>query len=415
MTDSTPEIVPIWTLATEVMEPPVAFDDSMNAARLSELRGVLATLAAAPITTLEVRPKPASLDTSGGMSFSDASPIAHQLSSFIAQAPKVPNVAKGSETLYRMTVPAKVASKFSSGALRAMPSKAVAGGVHSALIGDGKIVSNATYVPVTAGAATAGALTVAGPLIVLAVAAGASVHAEQQRRAAIEKITVLLEKLHQDRLDDERNRLDGCRNAIDKATAILLDKGMIGFALGLDTAVNTIDTSIATAERRVKGWLAALDKLPTDKVELPRLADAIKGIDSADSEFYAHLEMADLAIALKRRVLVLQAVEHAQKDEANAFQNFTAALRLDAQNLEQLIGDLDQVRTRLASLQIDRTHGTLDFSFSSGAVDKLLHTSQRLRDLGDQVSRPLGQADVAIDIVRNADGSVVVLPPLASS
>ncbi|GAA4759128.1 hypothetical protein [Gordonia alkaliphila] len=226
---------------------------------------------------------------------------------------------------------------------------------------------------------------------------------------------MLLEKLHQDRLDDERNSLDGCRNAIDKATAILLDKGKISSSLGLGSAVHAIDTAIAAAERRAKGWKKALKKLRGDKVELPALVGAINGIDAEDGEFYAHLELADLAIALKRRVLVLQAVEHAQQDEGNEFENFSAALKLDAQNLEKLTNDLDDVRLRLSTLQLDRSHGIRDFTFSSASVDKLLHTTQRLRALGDQVSHPLGQADVAIDMVKQADGSVIVLPPTAAT
>lgn len=411
MTDAAQEVVPIWTLTTDANTAPAALDQAMTAGRLSELRSALAMLAETPVTTLEVRRRPDALDTSRGMSFSSASPIAQQLSTFAAQAPNAGSgAAKSGELLYRMVVPAKVASQVSGGALNPMTSKAVAGGVHSALVGSKGISAHATFVPVTAGAA-AGAMAIATPLILLAVAAGASVYAEQQRKAAIEKITVLLEKLHQDRLDDERNQLDGCRNSIDKATAVLLDRGNISSSLGLSPAVHAIDTAIAAAERRVKRWREALDRIPDDKVELAVLADAIEGIDSPDSEFYAHLELADLAIALKRRVIVLQAVEHSQQDEGNTFENFSAALKLDAQNLETLISELDTVRLRLSSLQIDRPHGTLDFTFRSSAVDKLLDTSHRLRGLGDQVSRPLGQNDVAIEIIQREDGSVTVLPP----
>ncbi len=395
--------------------PPVKLDEAMSAGRLAELRSVLAVLAEAPVTTLEVRPKPRDIDTSRGLSFGSASPIAQQLSSFATQIPASGSAAKSSEVVYRMVVPAKVASQVSGGALNPMQSKAVAGGVHSALVGKKGIAAQATFVPVTASAATAGAMAVAAPLILLTVAAGASVHAEQQRKAAIERVTALLEKLHQDKLDDERNRLDGCRNAIDKATAVLLDRGNISSSLGLGPAVHVIDTAIAAAEHRAQGWRQALDGLPEGKVELPALTAAIEGIEDAGSEFYAHLELADLAVALKRRIIVLQAVEHAQQDEGNAFENFAAALKLDAQNLEKLISDLDDVRLRLSTLQLDRSHGFRDFTFSSSSVDRLLNTSQRLRDLGDGVSRPLGQSDIAIEIVQDSDGSVTVLPPTAAS
>ena len=49
--------VPVWTLATEdVSVPNVLGDEGMTPARLAELRTVLATLAAAPIATLEAHP-----------------------------------------------------------------------------------------------------------------------------------------------------------------------------------------------------------------------------------------------------------------------------------------------------------------------------------------------------------------------
>ena len=70
-------------------------------------------------------------------------------------------------------------------------------------------------------AAAGGAITVAAPLVLLAVAVGASAYADNQRQKAIEHITELLEQLHDDKLEHERNELDGCRDAIDKATGLL--------------------------------------------------------------------------------------------------------------------------------------------------------------------------------------------------
>jgi hypothetical protein len=142
-------------------------------------------------------------------------------------------------------------------------------------------VAQATFVPVgeaaaagaiggagaTVGAAVAGgtALTLAAPLVLMAVAVGASAAADYQRQQAIEHITELLEQLHEQKLDDERNELDGCRDAIDKATAILLDEGKLGVSLGLDSAVYEISKALAAADRRLAQWQNALDKLPDVK------------------------------------------------------------------------------------------------------------------------------------------------------
>lgn len=55
----------------------------------------------------------------------------------------------------------------------------------------------------------------------MAVAAGISANADRKRQEAIENIIALLEKLHDDAPRRERSSLNGCRGAIDNATAIL--------------------------------------------------------------------------------------------------------------------------------------------------------------------------------------------------
>lgn len=325
MSNDNPVQVPVWTLAARDAEAPqVGNSDALTPARLDELRTVLATLADTPIATLEAHPLPAGADLSRGLPLSSASPLAQSLSQLASQLPTQLS-RPGSETLYRMVLPAKVAAQFGEGLLRQMPSKA--GGVHSALLGASGITAQASFVPVT-GAATGGltgmaALTIAAPLIVGAVAACASIHAEQQRQQAIQRITKLLEKLHQDRIDDERNKLDGTRSSITKATAILLDRGLIGEALGLGTAVNNIDTAVAAATRRVGRWQKSLDSLPGGLVEMNKVNALFPGLHNPNGEFHAHLELARAAIALKRRVIVLQAVEQAQLNPENSFERLS--------------------------------------------------------------------------------------------
>jgi len=143
-----------------------------------------------------------------------------------------------------MHVPAKVASQFGKGLVKPMASAAVDGGVYGDLVastGRSVVAAKATRFPVetvaaaatgtavgtAAGTAAAGtAVTVAAPLVLMAVAVGASAYADHTRQRAIENITELLEKLHDDKLESERSELDGCRDAIDKA--LLLDRGKVG-------------------------------------------------------------------------------------------------------------------------------------------------------------------------------------------
>lgn len=435
MTDDREATVPVWTLATgDVRVPAVVGDEPMTAERLAELRGVLAVLADEPIVTLEAHPLPDKLDRGRGMPLDAASPLAQHLSQLITQSARgssgAATATAAGEGLYRMVIPAKVAAQLGQGLVRPMMVKGASGGVTGTFVSatTGKIVANAKLVPVgtaatagaaggagaTAGVAVAGsaALTVAAPLVLMAVAVGVSAHADSKRQQAIEHITELLEQLQEQELDNERNDLDGCRDAIDKATAILLDQGKLGVSLGLDSAVHAIGKALSAADRRLAKWRHALDELPDGKaVEIGTLTKPFPGIDEDGGLFRAHLELAALAIALRRRVNVLQAVEHAQSDPGNLFENFTRALKADQQRLDKLEADIAGVLVRLSALELARPQG-LRPVFTTGEVDRLMRTAYRLRALADGVTVDNRATDVAVEIARDKDGSVVVFPAL---
>ncbi|MGW1066327.1 hypothetical protein ACWD4F_17665 [Streptomyces aureus] len=435
MTDDRKATVPVWTLATgDVRVPAVTGDGPMTAERLAELRGVLAALAEQPIATLEAHPLPDKLDRGRGISLDAASPLAQHLSQLITQSARgsatVAKATGGGEALYRMVVPAKVAAQLGQGTVRSMMAKGAKGEIYGSFVNSaGKIVANAKFEQVgtvaaagaaggagaTAGVALAGstALTVAAPLVLMAVAVGMSAHADQKRQQAIERITELLEQLHEDRLADERRQLEGCRFAIDKATAILLDEGKLGVSLGLDSAAHAIGTALIDAEGRLRGWQSALDNLPEDAaVEIAAVAKSFPGIDEDGGTFRTHLELASLAIALQRRVITLQAVEHAQGDPGNLFENFTRALKRDQKRLDELESGIAGVLVRLSALELARPNG-LRPVFTPGEVDRLMRAAHRIRRLGDGVTVDGRTADVAIEIARDTDGSVVVFPALS--
>ncbi|WP_406337700.1 hypothetical protein [Streptomyces sp. NBC_00649] len=433
MSDDRRASVPVWTLATgDVRVPGLTAGESMTAERLAELRGVLAVLADEPIVTLEVHPLPDKIDRGRGIPLDAASPLAQHLSQFITQSTRssltAARATASGESLYRMVVPAKVAAQFGQGIVRPMASKAAAGGIHSALMNSTGIAANATFVPVgkaaaagavggagaTAGAAAAGgtALTVAAPLVLMAVAVGVSAHADHKRQQAIAHITELLEQLQQDKLDDEHSALNGCRAAIDKATAILLDEAKLGISLGLDSAVHTIDTALGKANLRLARWQSALDRLPEgEAVELSTLTKSFPGVDDHGGMFRTHLELASLAVALMRRVVVLQAVEHAQSDPGNPFENFSRALKRDQQRLDELESSMAGVLVRLSALELARPNG-LRPVFTTGEVDRLMSAAHRIHKLSDGVTVNSRTTDVAIEIARDKDGSVVVFPAL---
>ncbi|MFF8413348.1 hypothetical protein [Streptomyces omiyaensis] len=422
--------VPVWTLATgDVRVPALIGEGPMTAERLTELRSVLAALADGPIATLEAHPLPDRLDRGRGIPLDAVSPLAQHLSELVTRSARSSSAASAAgEGLYRMVVPAKVAAQFGQGIVRSMPSKEVAGGIHGALLNSTGIAAHATFVPVgkaaaagaaggagaTAGVAVGGtaALTVAAPLVLMAVAVAVSAHADAKRERAIEHITELLEQLHEQKLEDERSELDGCRDAIDKATAILFDQGKLGVSLGLDSAVHAINTALGHADHRLARWRNALDRLPDgEPVEIGTLTESFPGVDDHGGTFRTHLELASLAIALKRRVNILQAVEHAQGDPGNPFESFVRVLRRDQERLDELESGIARVLVRLSALEPARPSG-LRPVFTTGEVDRLMRAAHLIRRLGDGVTPDGRAADVAIEIARHQDGSVVVFPAL---
>ncbi|MFJ9198811.1 hypothetical protein [Streptomyces flaveolus] len=441
MTDDRKGTVPVWTLATgDVRVPALAGDEPMTSGRLAELRSVLASLAEGPIATLEAHPLPDRIDRDRGIPLDAASPLAQHLSQLITQSARSSSASASAsaatavgEGLYRMVIPAKVAAQFGQGIIRPMAAKGAAGCLRGALVDtSGKIAGAAKFVPVgqaaTAGAvggagATAGVavggsavLTVAAPLVLMAVAVGVSAHADGKRQQAIEHITELLEQLQEKELEQEQSALDGCRDAINKATAILLDQGKPGVSLGLDSAVHAINSALGAVDRRLAKWQSALDKLPEGQaVDLGTLTKSFPGIDDHGGVFRAHLELATLAIALKRRVVVLQAVEHAQTDPGNLFENFTRALKSDQERLDELESSIANVLVRLSSLELARPSGSRRPVFTTAEVDRLMRAAHRIRQLGDGVVVDNRATDVAIEIARDEDGSVIVFPALPAS
>ncbi len=439
MSDVDGTIVPLWTLSTaEGSTTLPAFPDegALTPERLSELRSALAAFASAPLVTLEAHPLPAKRERTSGLPLDAMSPLAQEISRLVANSPKVPavtQVAQSSGVLYRMHVPAKVASQFGKGFVKPMASKAVDGGVYGDLVastGKSVVAAKATFVPVeaaaagatgtavgtAAGTAAAGtAMTVAAPLVLMAVAVGASAYADHERQKAIENITELLEQLHDDKLESERSELDGCRDAIDKATALLLDRGKVGASLGLDSAVHAISTATQRAQTRVKKWEAALDAvLEDDHVDVWELEAAFPGIASAGGEFRAHLEMAALAVALKRRVIVLQGVEAGQGEQDNPFENFVRSLRDDQQRINDLEGRVENVLRRLSAIELRTPKRLIDKMMTRRQVDSLLDASYRLRALDPGHSADSLNADLVIEIEKHKDGTLLVLPARAS-
>lgn len=434
MTAEITPMVPFWTLSTSDASsaPLLQEEDTLTPERLAELRTALAAFSSNAMVTLEAHPLPARRARGAGLPLDALSPLAQELSRLVAanatNVPAVARVAESGEVLYRMVVPAKVAEQVGKGLVKQMSSKAIPHGVYDNLVdaATNVTVAKATLVPVeraAAGAASTGAagtavgtvaaggaITVAAPLILMAVAVGASAYADQQRQRAIEQIAELLEKLHDDKLEHERNELDGCRDAIDKATAMLLDRGKVGASLGLDSAVHAISTATEKAARRVQKWEEALGGLSDNRIDVTDLEAAFTGIAEEGGEFRTHLELAALAIALKRRVVVLQGVEAGQSDPGKSFEHFVRSLKADHQRIDELERRIGAVLLRLSALELRPPKRLIDKLMTRGQVEDLLESSYRLRNIGLGVGAVVQSADVVIEIEKHSDGTLLVLP-----
>lgn len=429
------DIVPVWALSAAEAAgiPSIPDTGGLTRERLNELRTAMAAFSNAPLITLEAYPLTSPVETKGAMALSAVSPLAQQLKELISAAPKntkqVAAVADSGEVLYRMVVPAKAVAQVGEGVLKPMKSKAVAGGIYSSLVDSGSSIrSSAAFVPVskTTSAAAAGgtavgataagaAVTVAAPLILMALAVAASAHAEAKRQESLEKIENLLEKLNQDELNKRRDQLAGCRGAIDSATALLLDGAAVGSLQGIDSAANVVDTAMESAVRVATGWLKKLEELSAQgSVDVAQLQKAFPGLLEKVGPFTAELELANLAIALKRRLIVLQAVEAAQKHPDHLFENFAAKLNHDQRRVDEVEQQLVTLLRGLAGLRVTPPKGLRSTVLPRKHVDTMVSTIYKLQALGSTVPDSGGPDDVVVEIVQRANGSLHVLPPIAN-
>jgi hypothetical protein len=152
------------------------------------------------------------------------------------------------------------------------------------------------------------------------------------------------------------------------------------------------------------------------RVQIERLRTApFDGIETHGGKFRVHLELAALAIALKRRVLVLQAVEHAQLSDGNAFAHFIRILRKEQEGVDQLESKIASVLADLGRPRLGPPSALKRPMLTRGDLDAVLTTVDRLRELGDSAADMAPQdADIVIDIARQKDGSIVVFPAAAS-
>lgn len=427
------EPLPFWILGSGPeeklpLEVQVSLEAGLTPDKLRQLRSALAVYADDPPVTLERYQLP--LGTiEGGMALAPGAPILSQLGQIVGSGkrlaqPTVEGSAAGTETLYRMVVDKSLATQLSQGL--AKPMQAAKGGIHGGILGKSGIVGQARFVPVStaqgggvglaaAGGASAvgigGAVVAAAPFVILAIAAASTVYTEEQRRRALERIEDGLQKLQRESLEGEVAAINGATSALAKATSLLADEGRLGSSLGIDSAAYAIDTAVERAKARTKDWLKAVERL-ADGATPAQLNEAFPGIQDADGLFVTELRVASLAIASKRRAMVLQAVEHAQINANLSLKRFLAEIKREAAGLEKLESDLMELLTRVSELRIRPGAGIKHKVMLPREVEDLLRWPERLREVRNRESpRVHAAGSVEVGIVVAPDGSARILEP----
>lgn len=429
------EQIPVWNLVAEnSIELSQVADSmpnvSMSPERLDHLRKLLTSFSDSPVATLEMHKLEAPTDAGAGVPLSSTSPLAKALAELVANTPEARNLfkvgssaprsaAQGSEVLYRMVVPTELSGKLKSGALRSMSAKGAKDAIHSQIVGGGRIAGNASFVPVSGARATvtgasavgvAGALTVAAPLVLFAVAAAATAQAERKNSEAIDEIRRLLEKEQERELEKELSSLDACGESIDNAVNVLLDKGQVGHSLGLDSASNRLSELVHRTRRRLERWQTSLQGLQNSRVDIKTLEVEFPGVLSGQGEFMVHLEIAKRGIALYKRLLVVQAVEHAQNsDVGNLFANFLEKLHRDEQKINQLESDVLHLLKGISNLELSPERRLRNrFTYTQSDLELFVEQTLKLKSLADVPFQELPTDEMVIEIEQHGDGSLVV-------
>jgi hypothetical protein len=323
-----------------------------------------------------------------------------------------------------MVLDQRIAGQLAQGLAR--PMEAAAGGIYGDILGKAGVVAKARFVPAAAaegggiglaaaggGAAVGlgGAAVAAAPFVIMAIAAAGAIYAEEQRRRALERIESSLKELLKNDLDVEMAAINGAMPALAKATSLLVDEGRLGAGLGIDSAANAIDTAIERAKLRTQRWIQDVSRL-SEKATVEQIEKSFPGVKDGDGRFVAELRMAGLAIAAKRRIMVLQAVEHAQINPGLSLKRFLAEIEREATALDELEASLIDLLTRLSELPIRVGSGIRDRVLLSHDADELLKWPERLRDLRRREAPRVNSAGhIEIGIVLGADGRARILEP----
>lgn len=322
------------------------------------------------------------------------------------------NLAGNATTLFRLELP--------TGSTLQNLVPAIGGGFRGLVKSGetGKIAGQARLIPV---AGAAGGATVAlGPLIgLMALSVGTEMLARRQQDKKLEAIHRGVQMLKRDAEEKDAAKLKGAAQALETATAAILDKIEVPQSVGLGSACN----DLRIIKNQALGWLErwegrAAEDLKGGPVSFGKMRRVLAGADAEDSaykNFPRQIETLYRALVLDSRALVLTSAEAALRSGDETLHHLQDRLR---RSLQENAETQDRMRELLWQLAENPVTSSLPAAPKTGervaelatALARLAAAAARMPD-APAILTPANRQ--VLELCREQDGTLRVLAPAA--
>jgi hypothetical protein len=348
-------------------------------------------------------------DAQWGPALRGVSALGQQLGAIVTRAGQ-PGVLSAGSTLFRLELP--------SGSTLQNLVPAVGGGFRGLVrnADSAHIAGQARLIPVAGGATAAGVAL--GPLVgLMALSVGAEMLARHQQDKKLDGIRRGVQALNQAAEETTRAELDSAEQALEDASAAILDRIDVPSSIGLGSA----RTNLRVIKNRGLAWLAeweqraaAVDRDGTG-ISYGDMREVLGGKDSRDAylNFPKRIETLYRALALDSRAVVLTGAEAALRKENQTLSHLQDRLRSELSRNAEL---QDRLRQLLWSLTADPVTFSLPAKLDTGKrVARLQRTLNGLAIAAAQMPDApavLNSSNRQVtEILRKPDGTLHVLSP----
>jgi hypothetical protein len=266
-------------------------------------------------------------------------------------------------------------------------------------------------------AAGAGAAITLGPLIgLMALSVGAEMlgrHQQDKKLAAIQRGVMALNKAAE---EDMRAQLDSAEQALEQASAAILDRVDVPTAIGLGPARQ----DLRVIKNRGLSWLAGWEQRASEHdqdalgVDFGRMRLVLGGKDSGDAylEFPNRIATLYRALALDSRAIVLTGAEAALRRDDLTLGSLQEQLRLNLAHNSHVQDRLRELLWHLTSLPV--TYSSPAMPTTGGRVTRLQRMLSQLAIAAARMPDAPALLNTSnrqvTEILREPNGTLRVLP-----